>query len=400
MMLELKMKKRNVGPIGLDIGHDSVKMLQLEQTNNHFRVTAAGRVRLDPEKTEDPAVRREAIIEAIANLIQNGNFHGHEVVSCVPGGQLKITNIRLNEGEDFAVHDVIVKEMQRRFGLEPGVDAIDYLAAGTVRQGDDTKNEYIVFGCDDATLRDHIDILEQAKVQPVAIDVMPNALYRSFERTLRRQEDRERTVVFVDLGSRFTSVVFGRGCEINFVKQIPMGGHSFNEQIASKLNISPGQAAMLRERLQKERQDPRSSNGPAQRDGASDEQDQPHAAAAVATEIEIDANTRQMVISALDSAAAELAKEVALCFRYYTVTFRGKRVEKVHLTGGEAYEKILVNVLRRQLPAEVDVARPLRGFDMSEIRFDGCKRDCLCEWAVPVGLALRMFKRNETENES
>jgi hypothetical protein len=32
--------------------------------------------------------------------------------------------------------------------------------------------------------------------------------------------------------------------------------------------------------------------------------------------------------------AEELAKEISLCFRYYTVTFRGKRVEKAIFTGG------------------------------------------------------------------
>jgi Tfp pilus assembly PilM family ATPase len=86
--------------------------------------------------------------------------------------------------------------------------------------------------------------------------------------------------------------------------------------------------------------------------------------------------------------------------RYYTVTFRGKRVERAIFAGGEAYENILLNVLRRQLTVEIEVAQPLRGFDLSSegahVNFDSDRRGLLCEWAVAVGLGLKGW--NGTKN--
>ena len=87
----------------------------------------------------------------------------------------------------------------------------------------------------------------------------------------------------------------------------------------------------------------------------------------------------------------ELAREISLCFRYYTVTFRGRHVDRVIFAGGEAYENILLNVLRRQLAVDVEVAQPLRGFDMTSrelfivnllsgskiVRFGPLERNCL-----------------------
>jgi type IV pilus assembly protein PilM len=84
-----------------------------------------------------------------------------------------------------------------------------------------------------------------------------------------------------------------------------------------------------------------------------------------------------------------LAREISLCFRYYTVTFRGKRVERAVFSGGEAYERILLNVLKRQLAVEIEMAQPLRGFDMTSLNFDSDRRGLLCEWAVVVGLGLK-----------
>ncbi|GAI69615.1 unnamed protein product, partial [marine sediment metagenome] len=49
-----------------------------------------------------------------------------------------------------------------------------------------------------------------------------------------------------------------------------------------------------------------------------------------------------MIVDAISAAAEELAREISLGFRYYTGTFRGKRVERAVFGGGEAYEGILL----------------------------------------------------------
>ena len=112
----------------------------------------------------------------------------------------------------------------------------------------------------------------------------------------------------------------------------------------------------------------------------------------------LDASARQTVVDAVSSTAEELAREISLCLRYFTVTFRGKRVERAVFSGGEAYENILLNVLRRQLTVEIEVAQPLRGYDLSSerehINLAADRRGALCEWAVAVGLGLKGL--NET----
>ena len=106
------------------------------------------------------------------------------------------------------------------------------------------------------------------------------------------------------------------------------------------------------------------------------------------------------MVDAIGAVAEQLAKEISLCFRYYTVTFRGKRVEQAVFTGGEAYESILLNVLKRQLTVEIEVAQPLKGFDMTNINFDSDRRGWLCEWAVAVGLGLKGLDMKARHGES
>jgi type IV pilus assembly protein PilM len=217
-------------------------------------------------------------------------------------------------------------------------------------------------------------------LRPVAIDPIPCALFRSFGRSLRRQEDRERTVVFVDIGSRFTTVVFGSAGQISLVKQIQIGGERFVREVAAKLGVSTGEAEMLRKSLHDEK------NAPLIKPEASVSQ-------VGEGRLEVDASMRDTITDVASSVAEELAREISLCLRYYTVTFRGERVERAIFAGGGVYEDILIDVLRRQLAVDIEMAEPLRGFDLSSERanlnFHSDRRGLLCEWAVAVGLSLK-----------
>ena len=375
----------------MDIGHSSIKAIQLVVNGGQISVFAADETRIEPGVNNDEQARKSFVVSAIKQMLAQGNFRGRDVISCVPSGKLKITSLRLSEAEKGAIEQALRKEVAQRFGLDPNEDAIDYVVAGHVRQGDELKSELIVFATDNQTIKDHIAMLEEAELKPVALDTIPCALFRSFERSLRRQEDRELTAVFVDVGSHFTTVVFGRGGEISFVKQIPIGGEGFVQQVAAKLGISISEAETLRESLRTE--SGFSSLKPDAKDGPSQE-----------GERNMDASTRHAVSDAVTSVAEDLAREVALCLRYYTVTFRGKRVERAVFAGGGAYEDILLNVLRRQLAVEIEVAEPLRGFDLSsgrgKVSFYGDRRGLLCEWAVAVGLGLKGWDKVESSVRS
>lgn len=383
-MTSWNLKTRSTRPIGLDIGHSSVKMIQLGVSGGRIGVLAAEKMCIKANVDDNPEAFRQDVVSAVKQMLAKGSFRGRSVVSCLPNDKVKIASVRIGEAEFDQIEQVLRKEAVHRFGLDPQTDSIEYVDAGNVHHGDELKNELVLFAVDAQTIKDHIGVLEEAGLEPVAIDMVPFALFRGFERWQRREADKEHTVVFVDVGSRSTTVVFGRGGKISFVKQIQIGGHRFSEGVAEKLGINIAEAERVRERLRIER-------GSAEEIGEASEEGR------CDTEERLDASTRQVVVDALGSVAEELAKEISLCLRYFTVTFRGKRVERAVLSGGEAYESILLNILRRQLTVEIEVAQPLKGIDLSSSRegvnLAGGRCGLLCEWAVAVGLGLKNMSR-------
>lgn len=383
-MVTWGLKFRTQQPIGLDVGHNSIKMIQLDIDDEQVSVIAADEARIDTGINGDEKARKDFVVSAIKGMLARGGFQGRNVVSCLPSGKLKITSLRLAEAERYDIEQALRKEVAQRFDLDPDNDSMDYMVAGSVRQGDEVKNELILFATDNETIKNHIAMLEESGLKPVAIDTIPCALFRCFERSLRRQEDRDRTAVFVDVGSRFTTVVFGRAGEISFVKQIRIGGQKFTNEIAAKLGINVSEAEILREAL-------RADSGLF-----SPKSDMSEKAPGENCQ-NIDMSTRQIMVDAVSTVAEDLVREISLCLRYYTVTFRGKRVERAVFAGGGAYEDILLNILKRRLAIEIELAQPLRGFDLTNGRintdFNSDTHGLFCEWAVAVGLGLKGWER-------
>lgn len=364
---------QRIQPIGLDIGHHSLKMVQVVSNGNHLRLVAGGQAPVDAQTLDDPQKRHRALVPAIRQLLCEHDFRGRKVVSAVPVDTLRITSLRLPESEVLHADAALRCQAAERFGLDPKKDAIHHMFAGSVRQGDEVKNEYILFAASNEAIRAHLSLLEEAGLTPVAVDAPPCALFRAFERTMRRHEDQEKTIIFIDVGHCYTTVVFARSGEICFVKQVPIGMVRFDEEVASMLGINPADAESLRRQIQR---------------------DEP-----------VDSVTRRHVVDALNSVAEQVVGEISLCMRYYTVSFRGKRVEQGIISGGGAYEQIVLDVLRRHLSIEIEVAEPLRGFESAGEDHGRVVDSRSADLALAVGLSLkgwgapRAEARENTEDE-
>lgn len=346
-------------PIGLDLGHSSIRMIQLARSGAYLRVIAADETRFDTDLDADDGIRQESMVSAVREMLARGNFCGKDVVSSLSNENLKIKSLRLDTTDSDQIEQLLRKDVARQFELDADTDEIRYMVAGNVYQGDEVKNEVIFFGADKASISRHISLLTQAGLNPVAIDAAPCALFRCFRGLLRRQEDQNLVSVFIDVGSRFTTVIMGCGQQLTFVKQIPIAGRQLNMEVASQLNVDFNEAIMLRSKLRNS--DPET----------------------------IDLPTRKAVVDAMSLVIEELAKEISLCFRYYAVTFRGNRPAEVVFAGGEAYESVLLDTLKGRLDIETRIAHPFRGFDLTGTSFASREHSPFCEWTVAVGLGIK-----------
>lgn len=344
--------QRRHAPIGLDMGSRTVKLVQF----NAGQEKLIEAVRWDlPARTSGGAetpLTTDQWAEAIEQAYQGRGFRGRDVVLCLDERQLFLQNIRVPPGDKAAVDRAVQQEAAGRIPFPVAETEIRYLEAADVRQGDQVMREIILMACHRPVLEQTLAAVEQAGLNPVAVEVEPVAITRAYGVQYRRDEDRHVRSLLVQIGYRGTLVIIVQGEEILFVKYIELGGQQFDEAVARSLKMDLHEACALRRH-----------NG----DRRSDRQD-PEIA--------------RTVNEALRPVLERLLGELSMCVRYHSVTFRGQPLERMVLGGGEATPQLL-EALQKRLGLKAELSDPLRSFPASG------PRGRSGQWDVATGLALR-----------
>jgi len=359
-------------PIALDIGADSINMLQLGEAGGALIARACGQWQF-PAVVADAEQRREMAIAAVRDILRRSDFKGRRSVSMLSGEELSIKNIRIQQLPVAEMDKALLWEAKDRFAFEVVPDRLKHINAGQVRSGSEVRNEIIMLAAREETIEAHLSMLDEMGLQPEHILAEPLALFRMAKRSLRRQADADTVSVVLDLGAGGTRVIVARGRQIVFVKAIEIGGRGFNEAVADQLNLDLADARELRARVMQEHA--KTLGGSRKSDHEDPEKDR----------TDVDWTIRDAVRGKVE----ELAREVTLCLRYCSVTFRGLRPNTVLLSGGEVYDPAVTELLGDNLGVECSLALPLRGVDVSRVMLGMGRRTPMCEWAVCSGLAMR-----------
>lgn len=354
------MTRAQLLPIGIDIGQDSIKMMQLEVTGNTLSVVAAARQSFPPEVRDNSDLRLPLAVEMIRQMRRQNGFKGKRAVLAIPREILHAKNLRLPPMPPAELSAAVQFEARNIFPFDSEQAHIHVLPAGDVRQGTDVKQEVIVMAARHDEISAFLERIHCCGLEISSLDAEPLALYRTIDRFIRRREDEQEVHVLVDVGWQRSNVLIGKGREINFIKPMDIGGRQLHEAVSRKLGITVDEAKALRRRLA-ESVDPAAPKDPV----------------------------RQAVVDATRHTMEELSREVSMCLRYYSVTFRGHRPSKVRLTGGESCDSLLQGVLNSALTIPVEVGRPLYSVDTSRMRAAD-RRGTMCEWTLAFGLSLRM----------
>ncbi|MEX0711042.1 MAG: type IV pilus assembly protein PilM [Pirellulales bacterium] len=339
---------RRAGPIGVDIGSHSVKLLQL----NGDRTSLIERSRWDLPAAAERQAPAAGLAEALKRAYEGRGFQGRDAVVSLGSRELFVQNVRVDKVAGGDLDRMIRQEVAERipFALEEA--EIRYLEAADVRQQEVTRREVIVLACHRPVLEQLLLAVREAGLHPVAVDVEPAALLRCYATQFRRDEDKAQRALFVHVGAANTAVVIAQGTDALFIKYLDVGGRNLDESVARHLGMEPAEAWALRRH-----------NG----DRRTDQQD-PEVA------LSLMESTRPVV--------DRLANEISLCVRYHSVTFRGQPLARLVLGGGEA-SQALADTLATRLNLKCELGDPLRPYEPAA---GGGRKS---QWDVAAGLAMR-----------
>jgi type IV pilus assembly protein PilM len=339
--------RHRCSPIGVDIGSRSIKMVQL----SHDRSTIVDSSRWEwhaPQQDGDIAKFRESRIEALKSAYDGRSFRGRNAIVCLTDRHLFLQNIRVPKQEGPALDRAVQQEIASRIPFPLEETEIRFWEAADIRLGESLLREIIVFAAHRQLLSEFLQDIVSAGLRPVAVDVEPAALLRSYSAQFRRDDERAQRALIVHIGYSSTAVIVAQNDDALFVKYIELGGRQMDEAVSRALNMDISEANALRRRDD---------------DG-------------------IDPEITRSLAEAVRPVAEKLIREVSLCVRYHSVTFRGKPLERLLVGGGEG-STMIVNWLSERLGMPAEVSDPFRRLENRTERGRGG------QWDVAAGLALR-----------
>jgi type IV pilus assembly protein PilM len=345
------LKQRRASPIGVDIGQRSIKLVQLSA--DRTRVVEA--VRWDIAGDERPTAaheRDQQILTALAQAREGRRFAGKSAVLCLGASDLLIHNIRVPKSATTDLDRAVQQEAAGRVPFSMVEAEIRYLQAADVRQGEATVREIILLACHRPVLQRKLDLVIRAGLRPVAVDAEPLALVRCYARQFRRDEDRQRRLMFVHIGGCNSVVVIAQGSDPLFIKYLELGGKHLDEAVAAHLKMPLADASAMRRHNSDRRADQR------------------------------DSEISRSLVDATRPVLDRLAHELSLCIRYHSVTFRGQPLAQAVIGGGEATTQLVENLASR-INLKCELGDPLRTYTAA------AEVPRKPQWDIAAGLALR-----------
>src|SRR5204862_3417202 len=193
-----------------------------------------------------PVEQADRLTDGIRRGLAEREFRGKEAVCCLSERQIFLQSLRVAKQTGPQLDRLVAQEAAGRvpFGLDEA--ELRYLEAADIRQGDQTLREVIVFAVQRSVLQQALGVIEHAKLKPVAVDVEPAALVRSYAAQFRRDDDRQARALLVHVGYSRTAALVAQGDELLFVKYIDVGGQQLDLAVGRHLKMDLHEAIALR----------------------------------------------------------------------------------------------------------------------------------------------------------
>ena len=340
--------------IGLHLGPRFATLVQLSGFTDRAEVAALAQGLLPARGELSDAEYDEQLAATLRLIVSDHGFRGRNVVSCVSADDLHLQSIRLPQLPVEEIEKVVRWEAEERLPFPVQTAELRYLLAGQVRQDSAVKQEVVLMACQQTVLQRHLRVLERAGLIPRAIDVEPCAVLRA----LRHNQATDNTdrLAYLHLGDNLTTVIIADGDAILFLKYVGTGGRQLDQAVTKHLELDLTEASRLRATV--------------------------NAAATLDSQSEV----HRSVIEAIRPQLESLTSEVELCFRYFMVTFRGRPVTRLIVTGSEA-STWLTEYLGQSLSCPVEIGDPFRSFSQMASMPSVVKRPS--RWTAALGLSLR-----------
>jgi len=344
---------KSVG-IGLDIGTSSVKIVELVRDKASIKISKFG---IQPFSTNaltgGVITNSSEVARVIRELFQMTKIKPKKAVVAIAGQSVIVRHIKMPFMTKDELANAIRWEAERYIPF--AIDEVNMDFEIIEEDKDQNTIEVMLVCAHNDILHSHLRALDEADIQPLAMDIQPFALMRAMG---MEQTKIEGSVAIVDIGAGTTDLTIVKDGIPRFTRIIPIAGTHMTTTVSDQLLISFAEAEELKIRC-----------ADALYDFSGSEESDAY-----------------KVNFALQSSLKELVMELRRSFDYYRLQQRNEEIKEVYISGGGSKMKNLIPFMKNEL--EIKVNKGVNGIGITTRTGDDFVEEFPI-YTVAIGLALR-----------
>ena len=335
------------GPIvGVDIGYDSLKVVQINHSIGGYNLIAYNQVAIPPRSMQHLEDGKKILVDALKKALYESKPHrinSKFVVTGLPESKVFTTVIE--------VPPMGLKEMAQAIPLQATkhipmpIESVN-VDFQPLAQNKDGNIDVLIVAAPKTLVERYAEIFTNAGLILFALETKPIANSRS----LLSVHDTA-PILIIDIGAEGTGLTLFDNHIIRFTTSLPQGGNIFTKSIASKLQISDIDAETLKSKYGLTGQEPK-------------------------------------VTDAFTKDVDEIVTETTRAINYYEErTGENKKVEEIRICGGGSQTPGLVEYFAKETNKKTDIGNLLVNITPGSAR--KFKDQPVLRYTTSIGLAMR-----------
>ncbi len=215
--------------LGIDIGTTNIKIAQITSKDNIHTLDTYGLVNVsfNIDETKEESISKTVLI--LKNLIEKSGVSTNKIVASLPNSAVFTSVIELPPLKESELKTAIEFEAKKYVPL-PITEMT--LSWSIIEKMPDGKSRVLLTAVPNSILRSYLKIFQQAKLEPIALEIEALALIRALI------GDDKGSILIIDVGARSTHLNIVENGNLLLTRNIPMGGDTITQKIAESLKIS------------------------------------------------------------------------------------------------------------------------------------------------------------------
>lgn len=222
--------------IGVDMGHRSIRVAQIERTGNSWKIVKYATVPTPPKTIKDGVVVEvEAVAQALRQAMRDAHMSASTAHIAVSGGTVVVRVVRVPSMAETTLRKSIKYEAGR---YVPSSADDSYIEFEIVGKTDDGQMDVLLAAAPKEIVQARMAACESAGLEVESVDVEPFAAYRSLVEADSGDFLHEQTFALVDIGAAATRMSVISNGVFTMTRSIPHGAQMLTDALKNYFKLS------------------------------------------------------------------------------------------------------------------------------------------------------------------